>query len=96
MKNCAFCGEDWDSFDNGVIVLHEKAPFKESIDDEIYDFCSHRCLKRWLSLWLVQKDNIWIVLASKWNVVASGNIAKNVLIQFAMFNVILVSIENIV
>ena len=50
MMNCAFCGEDWDEHDNGVIVLHEKAPFKESFDDEIYNMCSYRCLKRWLNL----------------------------------------------
>ena len=50
MINCDFCGEDWDEYDNGVIVLHEKAPFKESFDDEIYNMCSYRCLKRWLDL----------------------------------------------
>jgi hypothetical protein len=50
MMNCAFCGEDWDAYDNGVIVLHEKAPFKDSLHDEIYNMCSYRCLKRWLNL----------------------------------------------
>jgi hypothetical protein len=32
----------------------------------------------------------------RWNVVAFGNIAKNVLMQFVIFNAILVLIENTV
>lgn len=48
--NCDWCGEDWDEHDNESIILHYKAPFKESIDDEIYNLCSTKCLKRWLSL----------------------------------------------
>jgi len=50
MTLCDFCGEEWDSYDHGGLILHEKAPFKESFDDEIYNFCVTRCLKRWLNL----------------------------------------------
>jgi hypothetical protein len=47
---CAWCEGVWDEEFSESIILHYKAPFKDSMDDEIYNLCSTKCLKRWLSL----------------------------------------------
>ena len=47
---CDFCEHEVYPDDHGVIIMHEKAPLSESMDDEIYNFCTYKCLKRWIAL----------------------------------------------
>ena len=47
---CDWCGEGFDTSTDGVITMHEKAPEHESVNDEIYNFCTYKCLRRWLAL----------------------------------------------
>ena len=47
---CDFCGGEWAVHVGGNIILHEQHPEGFRDDDEIYNMCSYRCLKRWLNL----------------------------------------------
>ena len=47
---CDWCSEDKNSALVGVYTLHQKAPLRECIDDEVYNFCTYKCLTRWLAL----------------------------------------------
>ncbi len=47
---CDWCGEDWSVQEGGVITITEIAPVPEAMDDEIYNFCTYKCLARWIDL----------------------------------------------
>ena len=48
--NCDFCGGDWEPDENGAIILMEQSPAGYRDEDESYNMCSYKCLKRWLEL----------------------------------------------
>jgi len=50
MTECDWCGETITISMSGIIVIHEKAPLEEYMDDEIYNFCCYKCLARWVEL----------------------------------------------
>lgn len=47
---CAFCEGEWDPNEGGAIILLEQSPEGFRDEDESYDMCSYKCLKRWIAL----------------------------------------------
>jgi hypothetical protein len=46
---CEFCSGEWCANEGGVIKLLEQMPEGYRDEDTCFDFCSFKCLKRWLS-----------------------------------------------
>lgn len=47
---CAWCDRIAHVDVEGCITLHEKNPMDGYMEDEIYHFCTYKCLKRWMDL----------------------------------------------
>ena len=47
---CAWCDRMAHVDVEGCITLHEKNPIDGYMEDELYHFCSYKCLKGWLDL----------------------------------------------
>lgn len=47
---CDWCGVNFNIEEHGVITIHEKAPSAEYCNDELYNFCSYKCLRSWLAI----------------------------------------------
>jgi len=48
--NCDFCGGDWCPDEGGAIIMLEQSPEGYRDEDESYNFCSYKCVKRWIAL----------------------------------------------
>jgi len=47
---CAFCEAEWSPNEVGAIILLEQSPEGYRDEDESYNMCSYKCLKRWIAL----------------------------------------------
>jgi len=50
MTCCDWCEKELLVGLHGMIVIHQKAPIAEYIDDEIFNLCSEKCLRSWVNL----------------------------------------------